>query len=62
MINKLPFSTARWQHGSQICFATFMERKIKKLPITQQPPKLEKISAFMILGILEKIGHMFDLI
>ncbi len=23
-INQLPVSAARWQHGSQICFATFI--------------------------------------
>ncbi len=31
-----------WQHGSQICLATFIKWKITKLKITQQPLKLEK--------------------
>ncbi len=29
--NQLPTSAIRWQHGSQICFATFIYRKIKKI-------------------------------
>ncbi len=41
--NQLPDSAARWQHGSQICFATFILCKITKLLKTQQPSlKLEK--------------------
>ncbi len=34
-------SVARWQHGSQICFATFILWKKQNLSITQQPTKLE---------------------
>jgi hypothetical protein len=26
-INQLPDCVARWQHGSQICFATFIDEK-----------------------------------
>jgi hypothetical protein len=45
---------ARWQYGSQICFATFKSGKITKLLITQQGMKPEKISTdFGILRILE---------
>jgi hypothetical protein len=40
--NQLPASAARWQHWSQICFATFNKWKITKLLITQQPLKLEQ--------------------
>jgi hypothetical protein len=36
------FPAARWQHESQINFATFIYRKITKLLITQQPLELEK--------------------
>jgi hypothetical protein len=39
---QLPAPVARLQHSSQICFATFMKRKIKKVLKTQQPLKLEK--------------------
>jgi hypothetical protein len=35
-------SAARWQDGSQICFAIFIWQKIAKLLITQQPLKEEK--------------------
>jgi hypothetical protein len=40
--NQLLVSDTRWQHGSPICFAAFIYRKIAKLPITQQPLKLRK--------------------
>jgi hypothetical protein len=40
--NELPVSASRWQHGFQICFATFIKGKITKLLITQQPLKLRK--------------------
>jgi len=41
--NQLPVSDARWQHGSQICFSTFVESKITKLlKKPKQPLKLEK--------------------
>ncbi len=40
--NQLPNSAARWQDGSQICFATFIFQKITKLLTTQQLLKLEK--------------------
>jgi hypothetical protein len=40
--NQLPVSAARWQHGTQIRFATFTDRKIAKLLKTRQPLKLEK--------------------
>jgi hypothetical protein len=33
--NQLPVSGAKWQHGSQICFATFILPKIAKLLKTQ---------------------------
>jgi hypothetical protein len=51
-----PVSATRWQHWSQICFATFIWRKITKLLIIQQPLKLEKNKhRFVgILRILEK--------
>jgi len=29
-INQLPVSATRWQHGSQICFATFIQWKSTK--------------------------------
>jgi hypothetical protein len=52
-INQLPFTAASWQHGSQICFSTFILRKITKLSITRQPLKLDKNKhRFEILGIL----------
>jgi hypothetical protein len=35
-------AAARWQHVSQICFATFIWSKIAKLLKTQQPLKLEQ--------------------
>ncbi len=38
----LPVSVGRWQHGSQMCFATYIKQKITKLLETQQPLKLEK--------------------
>jgi hypothetical protein len=40
-VNQLPAAAARWQHGSKICFVTFIYEKITKLLITQQPLKLE---------------------
>jgi hypothetical protein len=54
-INLLPVFAARMQHGSQICFATFMFGKIRKMPITQQPVKLEKKNkhSLGIVNILE---------
>jgi hypothetical protein len=42
MINQLPVSATRWQHGSWICSATFIDGKIKNLLITRQTLKLEK--------------------
>ncbi len=54
---QLPVSATRWQHCSQICFATFIECKITKLLITQQPLKLEKISTY--LESLE-VYNLFD--
>jgi hypothetical protein len=39
---ELAVSAARSQHGSQVCFATFIWQKITKLQITQQLHKLEK--------------------
>jgi len=42
MINQPPDSDVRWQHESRICFATFIQWKVTKLLITQQPLKLEK--------------------
>jgi hypothetical protein len=42
--NQLLVSAARWQHGSQICFGTFIKWKITKLQKTQLPLKLEKNS------------------
>ncbi len=42
-ICKTLYSTGpRWQHGSQICFATFIQQKIIKWLKTQQPLKLYK--------------------
>jgi undecaprenyl pyrophosphate phosphatase UppP len=41
-IDKQPVTAASWQHGSQICFATFNLQKFSKLLITQLPLKLEK--------------------
>ncbi len=43
-MNQLPVSATRWQHRSQICFVTFIQWKITKLLITQQPLKLKKKS------------------
>ena len=58
--SRLPISASRWQHGPQICFATFMKRKITKLLITQQTLKQEKNKRrFGILGILESFWCMF---
>ncbi len=52
--NQLPVSPTRWQHGSQICFATFNELKVTKLLKTQQPGKLEKNKhRFGVYRILE---------
>ncbi len=42
MVNQLPESVTRRLHGSQICFAAFIQQKITKLLIAQQPPKIEK--------------------
>jgi hypothetical protein len=39
--NQLLVSAARWEHGSQILFATLMQLKITKLLKTQQPLKIE---------------------
>jgi hypothetical protein len=47
-INQLPLSDTRWLHGSWICFVTFIQCKIKKLPITQQPLKLEKMKTDLV--------------
>ncbi len=44
-IHQLQVSANSWQHQSQICFATFIQCKITKLVITQQPLKLEKKKA-----------------
>jgi hypothetical protein len=41
-INQLPVSFARWQHGSKLCFATFISRKVTNFKATQQPQKLKK--------------------
>jgi len=41
-INQLPISATGWQHGSQICLATFNLWKVQKCFLTQQPPKQEK--------------------
>jgi hypothetical protein len=46
--NQLPVSAARWQHGSQARFATFIQQKITKMLKTQQSLKIEK----HIFGIL----------
>jgi hypothetical protein len=40
-------SATRWQHGSCICFSTFVQKKITKMPITQQPLTLEKMSKIL---------------
>ncbi len=40
-INQLPVSATRWQRGCQICFATFIWRKVTKLLKTQQILKPE---------------------
>jgi len=46
--NQLTVSAARWQHWSQICFATFIQWKITKLLRTQQLLKPEKkISTYL---------------
>jgi hypothetical protein len=42
--NQLPFSAARWQHGSQVCFAAIILEKLSKLLKTQNQQKLEKMS------------------
>ncbi len=53
--NQPPFSAARWQHVSQVCFSTFILWIIANLLITRQPSKLAKIRhRFRILRILEK--------
>jgi hypothetical protein len=56
--DQLPVSDARWQHGSQLCFATFTWLKITKLlkknsPITK--PREKNKHRFGILRILEKM-------
>ncbi len=38
--NQLPVSAHRWQHGSQIVFATFIHWQFTKMLITQQPMNL----------------------
>jgi hypothetical protein len=40
---QLPLSANRWQHGSQIFFATFLVKN-HKIVKTQEPRKLDKIS------------------
>jgi hypothetical protein len=42
MINQLPVSSAIWQLGSSICFATFNLGKIAKALLIPQQMKLEK--------------------
>jgi hypothetical protein len=61
--NQLPVSAARWQHGFQICFATFNQQKITKLLKKQQPLKLEKKNKqrLGILRILEKFRFKLNL-
>jgi hypothetical protein len=41
-INQLPFSTAKWQHESQICFANLILLIMAKLLTYQQALKLWK--------------------
>jgi hypothetical protein len=43
--NPLPVSGARWQHGSLICFATFIKGKIPKNSTTTEVR--EKIRAVL---------------
>ena len=43
--NQLPVSATVWQHGTQICFATFVLRNITKLAKNSTTTKArEKIS------------------
>ncbi len=70
--NQQPVFAARWQQGSQTCFATFIWWKITRLLKTQQPLKLDKknkhrFGISRILGIfvacLTKFkNNKFDLI
>jgi hypothetical protein len=49
----LPFSAARWQHGSQISLETFIKQKFAKILILTRTKVREKKYVFWILRILE---------
>jgi hypothetical protein len=55
-INQLSFSAPRWQHGPQICFANFVESKIIRLLIAQQPLKLEKNKNMLFAPNVKKVS------
>ncbi len=49
-VNQVQVPASSWQHGSQICFATFILSKIAKLLMSRPPLKLEKnMQKFRIL-------------
>ncbi len=59
---KFYVTSPRWQHGSYLCFATFISWKITKLLITQQPLKHKKeISTDLesVRILRNKISHTF---
>jgi hypothetical protein len=60
-INQLPVFAAKWQHGTQTCFATFIRQKNHEVANNKTNSEArEKKHGFVILIIFEKFSCFFD--